>query len=131
VRLILVRHAEAAPGTPDADRRLTPHGRDQARALGRRLADERVRPDALLTSPLARAIETAELVGDSLGVEPEHDGRLAPGATAERVVEAVAGRGDVVVVVGHQPDCGRVAAALGGGREPDLPTAGTVTIDLP
>ena len=38
--------------------------------------------------------------------------------------------GDAVVAVGHQPDCGRIAAELTGGPEPRFPTAGMVVIEL-
>ena len=44
--------------------------------------------------------------------------------------DAAAEHGDVVVAVGHQPDCSRVAAALSGGPEPPFPKAGVVAIDL-
>ena len=127
MRLYIVRHAEAAPGSPDELRALTAEGHEQARGLGRRLRDEGVRPDAILTSPLLRARETAKDLG--LGESEPHE-RLAPGATAEDVRAAVAGRGETVVVVGHQPDCGRVAAALTGGPEPAFPAAGVVAVDL-
>jgi phosphohistidine phosphatase len=127
MRLVLVRHADAAPGSPDELRTLTPQGREQARALGERLRAEDIEPDAVVTSPLLRARETAAALG--LG-EAEADDRLAPGATAEAVRHAVAGRGDTVVVVGHQPDCGRIAASLTGGEEPPFPAAGFVVIDL-
>jgi phosphohistidine phosphatase len=127
MRLVLVRHAEAAPGTPDELRTLTPGGYAQARALGDRLRAEGVQPDAVLSSPLLRARQTAEAL--ELG-EAEPDDRLAPGATPADVREAIAGRGDTVVVVGHQPDCGRVAASLTGGEEPRFPPAGAAVIEL-
>ena len=112
MRLILVRHAEAAPGEPDELRPLTPRGREQARELGERLP----RPDAVLTSPLLRARETAALLARPHGLEPEPDERLAPGASDVGVREAIEGRGETVVVVGHQPDCGVVASRLGAGE---------------
>lgn len=121
MRLFLVRHAEAAPGEPDDVRPLTAQGRDQARALGKRLAADGIRPDALLSSPLLRARETAQELGRALGVEAEPNERLAPGATADDVRAATAGRGETVLVVGHQPDCGEIAAALTG--EPPPPFA--------
>jgi phosphohistidine phosphatase len=127
MRLLIVRHAEAAPGTPDELRSLTPAGRQQARDLGARLRDEGLVPDAVLSSPLLRARETAQAL--ALG-EPEPDERLAPGATAEQVRAAVAGRGETVLVVGHQPDCGRVAATLGDGTEPAFPPGGLVVLEL-
>jgi phosphohistidine phosphatase len=130
VRVYLVRHAEAEKGEPDELRKLTPEGREQARALGKRLAGEGVKPDAVLSSPLLRARETAEEVARPAGLDPEPDERLAPGATTESVREAVDGRGEHVVVVGHQPDCGQIAAELTGGPEPDFPAGGLVVVEL-
>jgi phosphohistidine phosphatase len=130
MQLYLVRHAEAAAGKPDDLRRLTPAGREQARSLGTRLRDAGVRPDAILTSPLLRARETGALLAGALGGEAVPDERLAPGATADAVTSAVNGRGETVIVVAHQPDCSRIAAALSGGAEPDFPPAGSVTLEL-
>src|SRR6188508_3767065 len=124
VRLVIVRHAEAASGEPDELRPLTPDGRAVARSLGERLARDGIQPDAILTSPLLRARETAQELARPTGLEPEPDERLAPGATAEAVRAAAEERGQIVVVVGHQPDCSRIAAALGGGEEPPFPPGG-------
>lgn len=130
MRLYLVRHAEAAPGEPDELRTLTPEGREQARALGERLRNEDAAPAVVLTSPLLRARETGDELARALDVESEPDERLAPGASVDDVRAAVEGRGDQVVVVGHQPDCGQVAAALTGGPEPRFPAGGLVVIEL-
>ena len=130
MQLVLVRHAEAAPGEPDDERRLTAEGREQARSLGRRLAADGVHPDALLTSPLRRARETARLLGDALGVDPEIEPALAPGANATGLRDAATGRGDVVVAVAHQPDCGQIAVELGADPEPRFPPGGAYTLDL-
>ena len=127
MRLVIVRHAEAAAGQPDELRPLTSVGRDQARRLGERLRADGLAPDAVVCSPLLRARETAGALG--LG-EPEVDERLAPGATPDDVRAVVEGRGGTVVGVGHQPDCGRAAAALGGGDEPHFPPAGHATVEL-
>ena len=130
MRLYLVRHAEAAPGEPDELRRLTSQGREQARALGQKLGAEGARPEAILTSPLLRARETGSELARALDVDAEPDDRLAPGATQDDVRAAIVGRGDEVVVVGHQPDCGRIAAALTGGPEPPFPSGGLVVLEL-
>ena len=114
MRLFVVRHAEAAPGDPDELRPLTDAGRAVARALGDRLAEHGF--DAVLSSPLLRARETAEAIARAAGLVAEPDERLAPGADAEIVREAVAGRGDAVVTVGHQPDCSEIVLALSGER---------------
>ena len=130
MRLYLVRHAEAAPGDPDELRPLTSEGREQARALGARLRSEDARPSVVLTSPLLRARETGTELAKALDVETEPEERLAPGASVEDVRAAVEGRGEQVVAVGHQPDCGQIAAALTGGPEPRFPAGGLVVLDL-
>jgi len=130
VRLVIVRHAEAASGEPDELRPLTPEGRRTARSLGQRLADEGLHPDAVLTSPLLRARETAQELARPAGLEAEPDDRLAPGATPESVRAAAGGRGETVIVVGHQPDCSRIAAALSGGEEPVFAPGAMRSIEL-
>ena len=130
MRVYLVRHAQAAGGEPDDLRPLTAEGRADARALGERLAHDGVRAAAVISSPLLRARETAAEIGRALGCETEADERLAPGATAEPVRATVAGRGDEVVVVGHQPDCGLIAAELTGAEPPPFPPAGLAVLEL-
>jgi phosphohistidine phosphatase len=127
MKVVLVRHAEAAPGDPDELRTLTAEGREQARQLGERLRADGVQPDVVLSSPLLRACQTALELGFG---EPEPRDELAPGATADDVKAAVAGRGQTVIVVGHQPDCSRITAALRGGAEPPFPTASAQIIEL-
>jgi phosphohistidine phosphatase len=128
--LVLIRHTDALPGEPDELRPLSPDGRATARALGRQLADEGLRPNAILTSPLLRARETGEALAAALGCESEPSDALAPGATAETVRAAAAGRGETVIAVGHQPDCGRIAAEITGGPEPAFPPGGVARLEL-
>jgi phosphohistidine phosphatase len=125
VRVFLVRHAEAAPGDPDELRPLTPAGRDAARALGERLPQV----DAVVTSPLLRARETGELIARGTGAGPTTDERLAPGATLNDLSAAVAGRGDTVVAVGHQPDCSEIVFELTG-RETSFAPADVAELEL-
>jgi phosphohistidine phosphatase len=127
MRLLIVRHAEAVPGDPDELRSLSAAGREQARDLGRRLREQGLRVDAVVSSPLLRARETAAAL--ELG-DPEVDDRLAPGATASDIRDAASERGETVVVVGHQPDCGRAAAELSGGPEPKFPPCGYALVEL-
>jgi phosphohistidine phosphatase len=127
MRLLIVRHAEAASGNPDELRPLTPKGLEHARAVGARLRGEGFAADAVVSSPLQRARETAEALG--LGT-PEVDDRLAPGASPVDVRDAAEGRGETVVVVGHQPDCSKAVAALSGGDEPAFPPCAHALVDL-
>jgi phosphohistidine phosphatase len=127
VRLILVRHAKAAPGSPDASRPLTGKGRKAAAELARELRG--AKPDAVISSPLLRAVETATAIAERAGVEVEIDDRLAPGATADDVRAVIVGRGDTVVTVGHQPDCSEIVFELTG-REVPFSTASFYEVEL-
>jgi phosphohistidine phosphatase SixA len=115
MRLFVVRHAEAAPGDPDELRPLTAAGRATARVLAERLANEGV--EVVLSSPLLRARETAAEIALAAHVPVEVDERLAPGATPEGVRAAAVGRGETLVVVGHQPDCSELVLAFTGRTE--------------
>jgi phosphohistidine phosphatase len=98
--LWLLRHAEAADGTPDDARPLTERGVRQAIDAGRALVALQARIDACLASPKVRAQQTAALACEPLGLEVETEARLA--GEPFDVHELVAGRGDVLLV-GHDP----------------------------
>jgi phosphohistidine phosphatase len=121
VRLILVRHANAAPGEPDALRPLTQEGLDVAQALGAQLGG--LRPDAVVSSPLLRARQTATPIAEVAGVELDLEPRLSPGATPDDIRTVAEGRGELVVIVGHQPDLSAVVYALSGAEVPFSPGA--------
>lgn len=112
MRVFLVRHAEAAPGEPDELRPLTDAGRAVARDLGERLAEHDL--DAVVTSPHLRARETGEAIARAAGLQPEPDDRLGFDANADTLAAAVAGKGDIVVAVAHQPNCSEIVLALTG-----------------
>jgi phosphohistidine phosphatase len=108
--LLLWRHAEAEPGEPDAARPLTDKGRKQAERIAAWL-DARLPADTrVLVSPAERARQTADaLARPSRVVEA-----LAPGATVSALLAAVGWpkASAPVLVVGHQPTLGEVAAYL-------------------
>jgi phosphohistidine phosphatase SixA len=112
VRLILVRHAKAAPGEPDALRPLTTEGHEAAHALGIELGA--LQPDAVISSPLLRARETATPIAVASRVELEIDDRLVPGATPDDIRKAAAGHGEIVIIIGHQPDLSTAVYELTG-----------------
>jgi phosphohistidine phosphatase len=120
-RLYLLRHADAGdPGAWTADdalRPLSPKGRKQAERLGRHLVGIAFETDAVISSPKARARQTADIVAESLGVAVRLDERLAGGLDLE-VLEAVlrdAGAPNRAVLVGHDPDFSDIANELTGG----------------
>ena len=98
----LLRHGDAADGSPDAERPLTKKGERQSRHAGRALAALGVKMDACLTSPKVRAAETARLACEPLGVEPQLEPKLAGGPFDGEALAA--GLGDNVLLVGHDPD---------------------------
>jgi phosphohistidine phosphatase len=111
--LWLLRHGDAADGSPDAERPLTKKGEKQSRAAGLALKALGVKMDACLTSPKVRAADTARLACRALGVEPEVAGELNGGGFDSDGLAA--GRGDVLLV-GHNPDFSDEVARLTGAR---------------
>jgi len=110
----LLRHGEAEPAAADdAARRLTDKGERQSRDAGRALAALGVEIDACLTSPKVRALDTARLACEALGIEPEIADALRGGDFDP--AELAAGRGNVLLV-GHEPDFSRAIQLTTGGR---------------
>jgi phosphohistidine phosphatase len=109
----MLRHGDAEDGSPDAERRLTDKGVNQARAAGVALATIGVKLDACLTSPRVRAADTARLACAELGVEPALDERLSGGDFDP--LELALGLGDVLLV-GHEPDFSDAIARVTGAR---------------
>jgi phosphohistidine phosphatase len=99
----LLRHGDAAEGSPDAERPLTERGEEESRVAGAALAALGVRLDACVTSPKVRALDTARIACDQLdGVDPVVDERLAGGPFDPH--EVAGEHGEEVLLVGHDPD---------------------------
>jgi phosphohistidine phosphatase len=110
----MLRHGDAADGSPDAERPLTDKGREQARVAGAALARLGVAMDACLTSPKLRAAETARLACAELGVEPQQEPKLAGGPFDAEALAA--GLGENVLFVGHDPDFSMAVHSLTGAQ---------------
>lgn len=117
MELILWRHAEAEPGEPDASRVLTAKGHKQAWRMAEWLDANLPSSCRILSSPALRAVQTADALGrkfkrlDALATDASVDGVLA-------AIDWPNGR-DPVLLVGHQPTLGQLAAHLIGGSEQD------------
>jgi phosphohistidine phosphatase len=112
--LWLLRHGDAADGSPDAERPLTKKGEKQSRNAGRALAALGVTVDACLTSPKLRAADTARLACEALGIEPQLEPKLSGGPFDAEALAA--GLGDNVLLVGHDPDFSMAVHALTGAQ---------------
>src|SRR5882762_6919091 len=115
--LILWRHAEAEAGSPDSARKLTEHGREQARRIAAWLMQRLPGNCEILVGPAARAQQTAQALGIAFMTTPA----VGTDAVAADVIAAVdwPARPGAVLIVGHQPTLGRVAALLLSGAESD------------
>jgi phosphohistidine phosphatase len=117
--LYVLRHGIAedeGPKGDDSSRRLTPRGRARMRAAAEGMRALGLRFDAILTSPLVRAVETAALVAEVYDGKPEPQQlpALAGGASPAEVVRALRpfGRLEHVVIVGHEPGLSGLASLL-------------------
>lgn len=118
--LILWRHAEAEEqqaGMADLERALTGKGQKQARRMGQWLNSQLPESCKVLVSPAIRTLQTAEALGRKYRIHND----LAPGADPADILKAVTwpGNKDTVLVVGHQPTLGQVAALLMTGEDLD------------
>lgn len=118
--LILWRHAEAEDGDaglPDAKRRLTARGEKQARDMAKWLRPSLPKKTRILVSPAARTQQTAHALALPFEVEP----RIAVGADTADLIAAAdwPQQSGAVLLVGHQPTLGRLAALLLSGAEAD------------
>ena len=141
MRLYLVRHGLAVdrldPKCPnDFKRYLTPEGIKKTRGAMRGLKAMGVQPDAMLTSPYLRAVETAEIAADALGFPADkiHSTEsLQPGAAPSELFKELAKlRADEVMCFGHAPHLDEVIAFALGCRAPitALKKAGVACLEL-
>jgi len=124
--IYIVRHAIAAErgdGYPDDSRRpLTPHGMEKFQKVARGLAKLDVSVEHILTSPLVRTKQTAEILADVLPGRPviAEVPALAPGGSYHDLAIALesCARYSSIALVGHEPGVGETAARLLGLRVP-------------
>lgn len=110
MELILWRHAEAEDGFPDMERRLTAKGERQAEKIADFLRSRLPDPTRIMASPAVRTQQTAR----ALSRKFETEAAVGPGSDARAVLKATGwphAKG-CVLVVGHQPYLGEIAAML-------------------
>jgi phosphohistidine phosphatase len=119
VYVYLIRHGHAideGPGLSDESRYLTKKGRKTVREVGRVLRDLGIELDAILTSPLVRAVQTAELLAERTDYIEVIEAlpALAPGIPPRIAATELSTRGAQVAVVGHEPGLSMLGAYLTG-----------------
>jgi phosphohistidine phosphatase len=119
MRIYLVRHAESVdrvPGMPDAARYLSARGRVSFREMARRFREAGALPSRMFTSPFVRAVQTAEILSETLQYDAEVAValQLAPGFDVEGlnvVLDGFPGEREIAFV-GHEPDLGDILTRL-------------------
>jgi phosphohistidine phosphatase len=133
MQLYFLRHGEADwPGwtKPDDERPLTDFGKKEVRQVGKFLVRLKVNPDLVVSSPLPRALQTAEIAAEQLKTKLRQDEALEPGFGISEL-SAVLKRhpAKVLMLVGHEPDFSSVISALTGGFL-KMSKAGVALIDI-
>ncbi len=138
MKIYFLRHGKSVDASlwraGDDARPLTPEGLDLMRLEGTRMRAMKLAPDAIVTSPLTRARQTADIVAEELGLTSklEEDERLAHGFDRNALVAVMddhAGAGSIMIV-GHEPDFSATISALIGGGRVQLKKGGLARVDV-
>jgi phosphohistidine phosphatase len=133
MQLYFLRHGEADwPGwtKPDDERPLTDFGKKEARQVAKFLNRLKVKPDLIVSSPLPRALQTAEAAKEELKTKLCQDEALEPGfGIGELIAVLKRHRSKVLMLVGHEPDFSSVISALTGGFI-KMSKAGVALVDI-
>jgi phosphohistidine phosphatase len=131
--IYFLRHGEADwPDwkKSDDERPLTEKGKAEMHEVGAFLANLSVKPDAVLTSPLPRASQTAEIVAHYVDAKSVEDELLAPGFGRAELKKLLKKRNyQSVMVVGHEPDFSKAIGKLTGARV-KLSKAGIALVEV-
>jgi phosphohistidine phosphatase len=137
VKIYFLRHGVAVEPEDwkgnDYDRPLTGDGRERMAQEAKAIRKLDLKLDAILTSPLVRAKETAAIVGDALKIAPKEDDRLGGDfdvASLEEILKDHAGL-KVLMLVGHEPSMSSVIGRLIGVARMDLKKGGLACVGLP
>ncbi len=130
-RLILFRHAKTERDSDsgrDFDRRLTERGQSDAKRIGEEFRRLGLTVDLVVSSPAARAAETAQLAG----LQPRFDERIYDAAAGDllTIMQGVEKSVGSLMMIGHNPGFERLASRLIG-HDVEMPTGSLAEIDIP
>ena len=133
MQLYFLRHGEADwPGwtEPDDERPLTDFGKKEVRQVAKFLDRLNVNPDLIVSSPLPRALQTAEVAAEQLKTKLRQDEALEPGFGISELSTLLKWHhSKALMLVGHEPDFSSVISALTGGFI-KMSKAGIALVDL-
>jgi phosphohistidine phosphatase len=134
--LYFLRHGLAGDSSTwqgdDQERPLTSRGTKQMEASALALTKLEINVDVVLSSPLKRAVQTANIVAKALDLEVLQDERLAYGFSLENLSQIISDntQASALLLVGHEPDFSNVISALTGGSEIVMKKGGVARVDL-
>ncbi len=139
MELYFLRHGLAGEPSQwngdDDDRPLTEEGRARTAREGAGFARLKLVPDLILTSPLVRASQTAEIVARELGIAEQvlTDKRLSPGFGRKRLRKILKDHADQgrLMLVGHEPDFSETIGRLIGGGRVTIEKGGLASVEIP
>ena len=136
MKLYFLRHGIAIESEKwkgsEFDRPLTDDGCERMEREAKTMAKLDIAPDILLTSPLARARQTAQIAAAALKRDAKNDERLKPGFDAAKALEIVREHrdADAIMVVGHEPDMSATIGALVGGAQVEVKKGGLALVEI-
>lgn len=135
MRLYFLRHAIAqdrTPGLSDADRQLIPEGIRKTEQLALQLNAYNVTPTIIYTSPLARALQTAEIIAAHIEVPVQATELLAPGFNSRALQMLVDQHkfDEDLLLVGHEPDFSQTISQIIGGGNITVKKGGLARVDV-
>lgn len=138
-KLLLIRHAKSDWGNfqlADFDRPLNQRGERNALEMAQSLYDKGIIPQKIVASPAKRAITTARLIAENMGINPASIIENlaiyeAPYTAILNVINELDDKDDFIAIVGHNPGLTHLAIKLCNLDTADIPTCGVVLLSFP
>ncbi|AEB95301.1 MAG: phosphohistidine phosphatase SixA [Metallosphaera sp.] len=132
--LIIVRHGESEPqneGTSDKDRQLVKKGVKQMKRIAEFLEEMDYEPTQAFTSPLIRAVQSAEVILDEMGLKLKAEtlNDLLPDEDPSPLAEKLKMMQGTVLIVGHEPQLSKLIKSLTSG-EVELKRGGLAIVEI-
>ena len=136
--LFLIRHAKASwknPTLTDFDRPLNKRGKQNAPVMGKRLAEQKITPGTIISSPARRAIETAKIIANKIDfpkkrIIQNEQLYLADVESLLDVIHFIDEKHKIAFLVGHNPGMTMLANYLANADIDNIPTCGIFCIDF-